>query len=148
MRLPGYLDPRFSPPAPSIAAELESRNLRLKASVSFLIDAEASATVLLDRDVKRLSLDWEKLGREAQLAGIGGSVETRLIRDGRLSFQTSSPRTVTERVVIFAARHDPKIMDGRARRLVLRMPSLLGRDILERYRVVYDGPKARVFLER
>ena len=75
-------------------------------------------------------------------------METRIMRDARLSLQASSGEIVKEKVAIYAVRHNMKALDGRARRAVMLMPSLLGRDILERYRVVYDRPGNRVYLER
>ena len=63
MRLPGYLDYRFSPPAPSISVQLESVALGFRRTLRFLIDTGASTTVILDRDARRLRLDWERLAK-------------------------------------------------------------------------------------
>lgn len=148
MRIPGFLEPLFSPPAPSIAAEVESRTLGIRRPLIFLIDTGASVTVLLDRDVERLGIDWDSLARaKRQLGGIGGFVETRIIKDPRLFFKTSRGETVKERAVLYAVRHDMRLLDERTRRSVMLMPSLLGRDILEKYRVVYDRPRNRVYLQ-
>jgi hypothetical protein len=58
-----------------------------------MIDTGASATVILDRGVERLGLDWDRLARaDHQLGGIGGFVETRLIPDASLSFTATSAR--------------------------------------------------------
>ncbi len=148
MRIPGFLEPRFSPPAPSIAAEVESQTLGIRRPLVFLIDTGASVTVLLDRDVERLGIDWDGLARaKRQLGGIGGFVETRVIKDPQLFFKTSRGETVKERVAVYAVRHDLRLLDRRTRRSVMLMPSLLGRDILENYKLVYDRPRNRVYLE-
>ncbi len=147
MRIPGFLEARFSPPAPSVAAEIESPALQRRPLV-FLMDTGASVTVLLDRDVERLGIDWDGLVKaKRQLGGIGGFVETRIMKDARVFFRTSSGGIVKERVAVYAARHSLKALDERTRRSVMLMPSLLGRDILEKYRVVYDRPGNRVYLQ-
>ena len=114
-----------------------------------MIDTGASATIILDRDVERLGLDWNRLTRaDHQLGGIGGSVETRLIPDGTLSFTATSGNTVRERLKIYVARHDLKAVGRKVRRSIMFMPSLLGRDVIEKYRFVYDKSRSQVYLER
>jgi len=84
-----------------------------------MIDTGASATIILDRDVERLGLDWNRLTpADHQLGGIGGSVETRLIPDGTLSFTATSGNTVRERLKIYVARHDLKAVGGRRQFLI------------------------------
>jgi hypothetical protein len=114
-----------------------------------MIDTGASATIILDRDVERLGLDWNRLTpADHQLGGIGGSVETRLIPDGTLSFTATSGNTVRERLKIYVARHDLKAVGRKVRRSIMFMPSLLGRDVIEKYRFVYDKSRSQVYLER
>ncbi len=71
MKLPGYLDERFAPPAPSIYAQIETRVLEGRQSLAFLIDTGASATTILDPDLERLGIDWNSLvdfeGQQAAL---------------------------------------------------------------------------------
>jgi hypothetical protein len=114
-----------------------------------MIDTGASATIILDRDVERLGLDWDRLSRaDHQLGGIGGSVETRIIPDGTLSFTTTSGNLIRERSKIYFARHDLRAASRIVRRSIMFMPSLLGRDLIERYRLVYDKSRSQVYLER
>jgi len=82
------------------------------------------------------------------LGGIGGTVETRLIDDGRLLFKTGLGQTVTEKLTIHVARHDQANLDKPGKQLVMQLPCLLGRDILQRYKVVYDRPRRQVYLEK
>ena len=149
MRLPGYLDESFTPPAPSIYCQIESRTIMGTQNLSFLIDTGASATTILDPDLERLGIDWNSLAKAPRpLGGIGGTVETRLISDGRLLFKTGSGETVTEKLTIYAAKHDQARLDRPSKQLVMQLPCLLGRDILQRYKVVYDKPRERVYLEK
>jgi hypothetical protein len=109
VRLPAYLDERFTPPAPSIYSQIETKAIFGRQNLSFLIDTGASATTILDPDLKRLGIDWNSLTKAPRpLGGIGGTVETRLINDGRLFFRTGSGETVAEKLTIYAAKHDPR----------------------------------------
>ena len=138
MKLPGYLDYRFSPPAPSVSVQLESAKLRFGRTLRLLIDTGASTTVVLDRDLRRLGVEWTRLsGPEGQLTGMGGTVHTRLIEDAKLIFKSA----------VHAARHDLSRLGPEMRKSVMLLPSLLGRDIIERYKFVYDSPRNKVYLE-
>ncbi len=149
MKLPAYLDERFTPPAPSIYSQIESKAIVGRQNLSFLIDTGASATTILDPDLKRLGIDWNSLTKAPRpLGGIGGTVETRLINDGRLFFRTGSGETVAEKLTIYAAKHDQDRLDKHGKQLVMQLPCLLGRDILQRYRFVYDKPRQQVYLEK
>jgi hypothetical protein len=124
VRLPAYLDERFTPPAPSIYSQIETKAIGGRQNLSFLIDTGASATTIL------------------------GTVETRLINDGRLFFRNGSGETVAEKLTIYAAKHDQDRLDKHGKQLVMQLPCLLGRDILQRYRFVYDKPRQQVYLEK
>jgi hypothetical protein len=148
VKLPGYLDPSFSPPAPSIYAQLESKVLQRRQTIAFLVDTGASVTTVMDRDRERLGVEWNRLGATNRpLSGVGGTVDTRLITDGLLVFKAASGQMVKEKLVVHVARHDIAHLDSRGRELVLQLPSLLGRDVIERYRLIYDKRKSQVYLE-
>ncbi len=51
MRIPGYFNIRFQPPAPFIRITTESKSQGIKRPLHFHIDTGASVTVLLDRDI-------------------------------------------------------------------------------------------------
>jgi hypothetical protein len=149
VRLPGYLDERFTPPAPSIYSQIETRVIEGRQNLSFLIDTGASATTILDPDLERLGINWNNLAKAPRpLGGIGGTVETRLIEDGRLLFTTGSGETAVEKLTIHVAKHDQARLDRPGKQLVMQLPCLLGRDILQHYRVVYDRPRRQVYLEK
>lgn len=50
--------------------------------------------------------------------------------------------------MIHVAKHDLARLDVPGRELVMELPCLLGRDVLERYRFVYDRPGKQVHLEK
>jgi hypothetical protein len=149
VKLPGYLDPSFTPSAPSIYSQLESRVLEGRQPVSFLIDTGSSVTTILDRDRERLGLGWNKLAKTSKtLTGIGGTIDTRVISDGLLFFRTMTGDMIREKVDVYVAKHDMTRLDRRTEERILQLPSLLGRDLIERYRLVYDKSRSQVYLER
>lgn len=116
--------------------------------VAFLIDTGSSVTTIMDRDRERLGLDWNRLDKtERPLTGIGGTVDTRLVKDGTLIFRSRSGETVRSRLPIHVVKHETARLDSRAKEPVLQLPSLLGRDVIERYKLVYEKRKNQVYLE-
>lgn len=149
MRIDGYLDERYEPSAPFVRATLFSKGLGLKHVVNFHVDTGAAVTTLLDRDVKRLRIDLEKLKRAKRgLFGIGGSLATYVIEDSTLLFQAGSGEAVEERLSVYAGVHDVEKLSEVERKLILELPSLLGRDLIYRFKLVLDKARNQVYLER
>lgn len=130
--------PCFFKPGPYeaayVAAILESKTPNIRETIEFLIDTGASRTTILDKDTTRLGLDLSKLEKLSKgMLGIGGTVETYTIRNAKLTFRTQNGKSHTENLEkIYVLKHphiDEKIM---------RIPSILGRDILNKYALVYD----------
>mgnify|MGYP001039829867 CR=1 FL=1 len=148
MRIDGYLDERYDPPAPFLRATVVSKGVGLRHVVNFLVDTGAAVTTLLDRDVKRLGIDVEKLKRaERGLFGIGGPLTTYVIEDSALLFLASNGEAVEERLPIYAGVHDFQKLSEVERKLILELPSLLGRDLIYRFKLVMDKAKNQVCLE-
>jgi len=149
MRIRGFLEREYEPPAPFVRAVVNSRNLNLSKLVYFHIDTGASASILLDKDVKYLRLDRVQLKRaERDVGGIGGLISTYVIEDANLMFRTEDGDVREESLKMLVGRHELERLDPESRRLVLLMPSLLGRDILRRYKFVYNEATSEVYLER
>lgn len=148
MTIPGFYDESFIPPAPFINSVLESKTLQISSPVKLHIDTGASVTMLLDNDVKRLAIDVRKLPRtERPLTGIGGAVDAYVIRDGTLLFITDEGSTVEARLPIYVAYHRMARLKPEVRQLIMRLPSLLGRDLINRYKLLCDGVNKEVTLE-
>ena len=149
MRINGYLDERYEPPAPFIRATVFSKGLGLRHIVNFHVDTGAAVTTLLGKDVKRLKIDLEKLRRpERGLIGIGGSIITYVIDDSTLLFQAENGGLVEEKLRMYVGLHDIERLLEAEMKLVLELPSLMGRDVIYRFKLVLDKSQNQIYLER
>ena len=149
MKVRGFFDERFRPPAPFIRAFLESSSLGLRRALNFHVDTGASVTTILDKDIRYLRISVENLRRaERDIGGLGGLIDTYVIEDAVLSFRTEDRQIRREKLRLFVGKHDLAKLSPIAREMVLRMPSLLGRDIIQRFRLVCDKRGDEVYLER
>ena len=149
MMIKGFLDRKFEPPAPFIKAVVVSQSLNVSRLVDFHIDTGASASIILDKDLRYLRLDVAGLkSAERDVGGIGGLIKTYVIEDAALMFRTADGSVVEERLKLLVGSHDLRKLDAESRRLMMVIPSLLGRDILGRFRLVYDERSDQVYLER
>jgi len=149
MRIKGFLERKFDPPAPFIEAILVSESLHMSKLVNFHVDTGASASIILDKDVRYLKVDATRLKKaERNVGGVGGVINTYVIEDANLMFKTEDGSLQKEGLRMLVGKHDLMELDAESRTLVLVMPSLLGRDILRRYKFVYDERSNEVYLER
>jgi len=149
MRIPGYFNIRFQPPAPFIRTTIELKNQKIKRPLHFHIDTGASVTVLLDKDTSYLGIDIGELKRaERNIGGLGGLINTYVIEDATLFFKSEDGRVIEEKLGLFIGAHDLSKLSPEEKLLIMRMPSLLGRDIIYRFRLVCDRNRDEVYLER
>ncbi|MCG2727272.1 MAG: hypothetical protein L6244_01290 [Candidatus Methanoperedenaceae archaeon] len=99
-----------------------------------MVDTGASRTTLLDKDAIYLGLNRNRLKRYNQdFSGIGGSVETFVIEDAILMLDNENLR-----MPVFVIRHDLEKLNEENRIKILRMPSLLGRDVISMFKLTFD----------
>jgi len=147
MRIEGYFDPNFKPIAPFVDAIIISEEVKIRHKVRFLIDTGASMTILLDKDVKDIGLDVGKLkGADNQVGGIGGSVETYIIEDAKIVFKTNEG-FYDQSLFLYIGIHDLTRADEYAKRRILVMPSLLGREILNGFNFYCSPQRGEIYLE-
>ena len=112
-------------------------------TIEFLVDTGASRTTLLDKDVICLGIKYDKLRRyEQDLSGIGGSVETYVVDDSLLLFGEYAMK-----IPVFVARHPLETMDKKERIKILRFPSILGRDVINRFRLIFDKETEKILMD-
>jgi hypothetical protein len=149
MRIPGYFNRRFQPPAPFIRATVESKNMKVRRPLHLHIDTGASVTVLLDKDTSYLGIDTGELKRaERPLGGLGGTIDTYVIEDAALFLMAEEGEVIEEKLRLYVGTHEMHRLSPKEKSLTARMPSLLGRDIIYRFRLVCDKDRDEIYLER
>lgn len=125
-----------------VFAVLDSEPLHIYASIEFLVDTGAVKTIVSDRDATRLAVDYEQLERlGGGILGIGGTVDTFILKDAKLIFNTSDRKPHEERLESLCFLKHSELNEK-----VVRLPSVLGRDILNKYLLVYDKPRGKAYL--
>jgi hypothetical protein len=137
---------RFIGDAPYFAVHL--RAAHLQGMVWFLADTGASRTTLLDRDVRLLGIPAEALEPALlPIVGIGGSVRSFLIRHVE-STLTSDEGDVVLRQDLWVVQHDLGQLPPEEVSRILRLPSIMGRDLINRFHFTCDYQTGGVRLER
>jgi len=85
---------------------------------------------------------------ERDIGGLGGLINTYVIEDAMLFFRAEDGEVFQEKLRLSVGVHDLLKLSPEEKLLIMRMPSLLGRDIIYRYRLVCDKNRNEVYLER
>lgn len=141
MRLNGYF--REGPlEAAYITVLLSLPTFKLRRRLDLLIDTGATRTTILDNDAISMGISYDKLTRSKQsLLGLGGLVETYIAKNAKLHFRAQDDseqiEDLRELLIVRHTHPDANIM---------RIPSVLGREILNKYRLIYDKAKKEVVI--
>lgn len=148
MRIRGFLNKDFHPPAPFAKVLLTSESLGLRRFIDLHIDTGASSTIILDKDVRYLKLNVKNLKKaERNIGGIGGLIDTYTIEDAIIVFKTEEGKLHREKLTLLVGVHKLDKLEEGERRLIMRIPSLLGRNILRKFRLIYDESSNEVHME-
>jgi hypothetical protein len=121
---------------------LESEILHLYATIEFLVDTGATKTTISDKDAIRLGIDYEALEKlDKGMLGIGGAVNTYILKEARLIFHKENKKTHTERLSSLCFLKHPEVNER-----ILRIPSILGRDVLNKHALIYDKRQGKAYL--
>lgn len=127
---------RFIGDAPYFSVYLKSTGF--EGFVRLLADTGASRTTLLDRDVKLLGIEDTYLEPTSlPIVGIGGSVRSFLIKDVEFIMGLEKDEFVHKQD-LWIAQHDLNELPPDEVSRILRIPSVLGRDIMNRFRLLCD----------
>ena len=114
---------------PYIQGRLFIPRLEIWSDVSFLVDTGADKTTLLPADSLRMGLDYGTLTKSPiPSVGIGG-ISRSYTEESIVLFSEPGKALYLYEVALEIVRPDDHIMD---------IPSLLGRDILNRWRMDYS----------
>jgi len=128
----------WSADVPFLVAFLTYERLNIKKRIVFLIDSGASKTTILDGDAIRLGIDYSRLQRHKEgTTGIGGTVDTYIIPDVKLFFKSSEGSIHEEKLKeIFVLKHNLERMKKEETERIKMLPSVLGRDVINRFKLV------------
>ena len=104
---------------------------KIDARISFLVDTGADSSLIAPADAKTMGIDYTKLGTPIESIGIGGVALSYPVR-GSLVFTDSRFMYLYHLDALDIAVPQPEIE---------QMPSLLGREVLGRWRIVCDSAK-------
>jgi hypothetical protein len=119
---------------PYIEGRLVLPRLNLKSEVTFIVDTGADHSVLMPRDATRMGVDYAQLTGNVAATGIGG-LSQACVEDAILAFSEPGTMLYVYRVQILLPAISPDI---------LHIPSLLGRDILNRWSMTYNPSRNRL----
>lgn len=120
---------------PYIEGRLIIPRLNLRSDISFLVDTGADRSVLLVDDAAKMRIDYSALRvGERTSVGIGGTTR-HYVEPALVTFEEAGKRLHVYEIELAIARSDRKLR---------RVPSLLGRDILDRWKMSYDPSRGRL----
>jgi len=136
---------------PYMVATLNIPRLHISSSLPFLVDTGADATILHLRDALQIIglRDLSMLKETQQLKGIGGSAEYSIV-PAEIVFchdDNSLEGFQFDLRVAKPAKSWWKPRQRNIQALQLRLPSLLGRDILSEFCLVIDYHRRQLFLD-
>lgn len=119
---------------PYIEGRLIILNLSIRADISFLVDTGSDVTCLHPIDGTRLNIDYGQLSGDAESIGTSG-LSHSFIEPALVVFSEPKRFLYTYNITLHIAPLDPEIMT---------LPSILGRDILDQWRMTYNPQKRRL----
>jgi len=125
----------FDSGSPFIEGLLVFPGLNVQGPISFLLDTGADETCIMPTDGWRLGIDYSNLtGRKVSIRGVSGSIDTT--RRPLLAFFTEDNGKVrVYRIQVLFMPDEPRLYS---------LHSLLGQDILSRWRTVHDPTRGRL----
>ncbi len=113
---------------PYIAGRLFLPRLNVAGDISFLLDTGADSSIIMPVDGRRLGIQYDQLQGDRECGGIGGTVHCYVER-AVLVFNDPGVELYAYDLEIDVMQYDPEMED---------VPSLLGRDVIDRWRITYD----------
>jgi len=142
MRIRGYIDHGYRPPAPFVAVTASFKELNIKANLPLLIDTGASSTMILWRDIERLKINITLIqGGDKEFTGLGGLTKAKPTLT-TISFTSETRELLEEETEVFV------ISSPCPSRKLKLLPSILGRDVVNKYNLSYSPRTDKVYLEK
>lgn len=117
---------------PYVNGRLLMPRLSLAANLSFLVDTGADGCVLMPADGITMGINYQALVNLKVVGGVGGNASC---------FQESAVLAFSEPNRNLIRLYSVIIMISQVSRPLMRTPSIVGRNILDRWRIDYDPSK-------
>ena len=122
---------------PYIEGRVILPNLNIIGDISFLVDTGSDETRLHPSDGVRLKIDYGQLSGDAESIGTSG-LTYDFIEPAVVVFSEPKRFLYVYNITLRIASYDIEILD---------LPSLLGRNILDQWRMTYDPQKKRLLFK-
>jgi hypothetical protein len=132
----GWLAPAPGGDVPVVSGDVHIASLGIHGEVTFLIDTGTGATVLAPAGSRALGIDLTALTSDRALRGVGGAVPAVAL-PAVLAFGV---RTLELRLRILTPRSEAE------QHATLRLPNVLGRDVLSQFALFMEARTRRVLL--
>lgn len=113
---------------PFIEGRLILPRLNVRGDISFLLDTGADSSIIMPGDAQRLGVPFDRLQGDHECGGIGGTIR-HFAEQAVLVFSDSGVALYAYELQIAVMPNDPGMEE---------VPSLLGRDVVDRWRITYD----------
>ena len=123
---------------PYVEGRLILPRLGITGDVSFCVDTGADRTVLMPTDGQVMRIDYSQLEEDPHPSVGMGGVTFNCIEPALVIFTEPGRFLYAYHIDLVIDPPDPDIVD---------LPSLLGREILNRWRMTYDPPRNRLTFE-
>ncbi len=134
----GWFDTRERP---RVRARLFVPRFGVSGRIDFLVDTGATVTTLHPDDGRRIGCPFDELREPFALVGVGG--RSAYYREPALIVLAGSRGDYTFDITLMIAKPEPPSASN-PRPVVNRLPSLLGRDVLNQVQMDYDFPAGRL----
>lgn len=121
-----------------IDAHVSIPSIKASGFVTFLIDTGADCTTLTQADGRRLHIDYSRLTTEDHAVGYSGSTSDYLC-EGIVTFSEIGVVEYNYKIELRVTKPDSNMPE------LFVIPSLLGRDILNRWKLSFD-PAAKTIV--
>lgn len=128
---------------PRVRARLLIPRFGVSGRIDFLVDTGATVTTLHPDDGRRIGCPFDELRDQRNMGGVGGS--NQYFQEPAVVVLYGRASTHTFEIEMLVSKPQPPSASNPSP-VVNRLPSLLGRDVLNRMRMDYDFPTGRLHL--